>query len=330
MRAERRGVRPRKRRERFFYKVYGITVESELRLPELVEVKGPNPDATIRFGTVPEALDNVKASWADCVASRSECLISVDGVASYHIQYGHSITIERRFALSDSSRIGDIRSWLLGWVFAALLYQRGLLPLHVSAVRAPGGVWAFTGEAGEGKSTLAGYLQHRFGCELVSDDVSAFNPISAAPIIYPGPKRLKLWADALDFLELGAKIKIRDLSGTEKFQLKADDNPVYYAPKLDGLVLLEAVPNGARSDLEKLRGAEAFNACLDAIYRPLLGSCFHDPGQITKAVASLCREVPVYRFRRPRCFDTFAENVSILSELIGTPSHDRVPDYGYR
>ena len=326
-RAERRGVPPGNVREHFLYKVYGITVASELRLPELVEVKGLNPDATIRFGVVPKALDHVKASWANCIASRSECLISVDGVASYHIQYGHSITIERRFALSGASSLGDVRSWLLGWVFATLLHQRGLLPFHVSAVKAPGGVWAFTGVSGEGKSTLAGYLQHRFGCELVSDDVSALDPTDTIPIINPGPKRLKLWPDALDFLELGSNRKIQDLSGSNKFQIAVDDNYVYYPPRLDGLVSLETVPNGTSPTIERLRGAEAFNVCMSAIYRPLLGFCFNEPDPIMNAVASLCREIQVYRFRRPRSFDSFDSSISILSELLKTPIHDSLPDY---
>ena len=88
--------------------------------------------------------------------------------------------------------------FLLGAAFTVLTYQRGLLPLHASAVVQDGAVCAFSGPSGAGKSTLAATLaDQRY--PFFTDDVLLIQP-STAPdevLCYAGPKDLKLWEDAL-------------------------------------------------------------------------------------------------------------------------------------
>ena len=64
----------------------------------------------------------------------------------------------------------DVRLFLLGSVWGALALQRGLLPLHASAVGRGRTVHAFTGPPGAGKSTLAAALAAR-GYPLFTDDM---------------------------------------------------------------------------------------------------------------------------------------------------------------
>jgi len=221
---ERRGACSAEQRpgECFLYEVYGLTVKSEIELPELVTVKNRQPQVKIRFGQLPKMIDSVTEKWPWCTASDSEFRFNVKGVAGYHVARGQTITVERRLGLPQAVPTTDIRLWLLGTAFAALLHQRGLLPLHVSAVKAPTGLWAFTGNSGEGKSTLAGFLHQRFGYELVSDDVAVIDPNDTAPLIYPGPRKLKLWADALDRLNFNGYRRAQDMSNTDKYQIYLD------------------------------------------------------------------------------------------------------------
>ena len=312
----RRGTKPRSQIRRHVYRVFGFTVESEIELPELATAANTAPDVCVRFGNVPGTLVDQIGEWSWCSASRNEFAFTIDGVARYHVSQGKTITIERRLKPSEPIPASDIRLWLLGSAFGALLHQRALLPLHVSAVKAPAGIWAFTGGSGEGKSTLAGFLHKKFGWDLISDDVSVLDTKIDHVSIYPGPRKLKLWADALERLGFDDRPCLQDLSTTDKFQIYlADEQAVESAP-LAGLVILESSPADGGSAITKLNGVEAFNACLAAIYRPYMGAWFKLPHQRLAEIVNLCSSIEVYRFRRPRSLRNFRQNLGPLLDLI--------------
>lgn len=302
----------------FFYHVYGLIVVSEIELPELVKAEPQQSDVQIRFGEVPETVPNPIARWYWCSASCSEFVFTIDGVARYRVSDGRLITVDRRLGVESSVPSADIRLWLLGSAFAALTHQRGLLPLHVSAIKAPTGVWAFAGESGEGKSTLAGFLHRRRGWGLVSDDVSVSDLSSAEPVIYPGPRKLKLWADALQHLEFAACKVVRDLSSTDKFQLYMSEDEVYEPEMLKGLIVLESGDDDEAPTIKRLTGMLAFKACLEAVYRPYMASWYKLPNQRVQELATICSRIEVYRFRRPRSLNNFEHNLGPVIDLIGS------------
>jgi len=298
------------------YRVYGLVVESELEFPELLATQNEAPDMRVSFGKVPESVEHaiVKANW--CQASRLEFLMEIEGVAKYHVADGNRITVELSANSENEVRASDVRLWLLGSAFGALLHQRGMLPLHVSAVKAPTGVWAFTGPSGEGKSTLAGFLHRRFGWKLVSDDVSVIDSDCSRAIVHPGPQKLKLWADALEHLEFPGCRKVRDLSNTEKFQLYLPGDGGYKPEPLHGLVLLESASAEAAPSLERLKGTQAFSACMESIYRPYMDNWFKLPERRMHELVQLCQQVHVYRFSRPRSLENMEQNLAPLLELL--------------
>lgn len=316
--AERRGGRSMQgsASRRYLYKVYGLVVESEIELPELLPICAGQSEVTVRYGQVPDQLQDMIGDWSWCAASPSEFLLKIDSVARYHIANGNEIVVERRMGADKSVPPADIRLWLLGSAFGALLHQRGLLPLHVSAVKTPTGVWAFTGESGEGKSTLAGFLHRRHDWGLVSDDVSVVEQTDAGAVIHPGPRKLKLWADALSHLDFQGCESVRDLSSTDKFQLYLKDDRVYQPESLHSLVILESVDADVPASIERLKGMEAFNACVFAVYRPHMASWFKLPEQRLRDLVRLCKDVDVYRFRRPRSLADFESKLQPLMSLM--------------
>src|SRR4029077_3706012 len=52
----------------------------------------------------------------------------------------------------------DIEIFLFGPVWATLCHQRGLLPLHASAILTDQGITAFAGRSGAGKATVAALM----------------------------------------------------------------------------------------------------------------------------------------------------------------------------
>lgn len=86
-----------------------------------------------------------------------ELLLKVDGVANYWVKEGREIVIEP----GPAAEAGDVRVFLLGSAFGALLHQRGLPPFHAGAVAMEGKAVLLAGRSGVGKSTLAAELCRR-------------------------------------------------------------------------------------------------------------------------------------------------------------------------
>ena len=124
------------------------------------------------------------------------------------------------FAPESDASAADIPIFILGTVFGILLHQREQIVLHASAVRVNGKAVLFCGPSGAGKSTLAAALaQH--GYPLVTDDFCtiALNG-SGPPLVHPDGRQLKLWAQAIERLDLAQQRGERVRKSLEKFYVE--------------------------------------------------------------------------------------------------------------
>ena len=95
---------------KYYYKLYGLTICSELELPELTPVQNIKADVIIGFGKVPEHLPEVRGSGILFEAALNDFLFKFEGIGRYRVQYGKRITIQpEREALP-----AEIRLVLLG------------------------------------------------------------------------------------------------------------------------------------------------------------------------------------------------------------------------
>ena len=177
------------------YWLSGWRVRSAVPLPELPAwtVDDRAPDIEIELGTVPAATADWKTfSPLIHLASPDRVRLAIARVASYWVEGGRRVIVEPHLPVEAPA----IRLFLLGTVLAILCYQRGLVPLHASAVEVPGGALLMSGRSGLGKSTLAAMLVAR-GHRLIADDVCVLD-LGAGddPLIRPVLPRLKLWQDA--------------------------------------------------------------------------------------------------------------------------------------
>jgi hypothetical protein len=149
-------------------------------------------DARVRFGRTPRHLDHPTATGVLWQAKAGQFLIDVPGAARYLVGDGISITIEARPAAPPDHVARFLRTAPL----AALLYQRGVLACHASAVETPRGALLIAAESGSGKSTLAAALLLR-GCGLLADDVAPVELNGEGwPVVRPTSADLVLWPDA--------------------------------------------------------------------------------------------------------------------------------------
>ena len=159
-----------------------------------------------------------------------------------------------------------MRLFLLGSAFAALLQQRGLLPLHGCAVEVNGGAVVFVGPSGCGKSTLAGALRQR-GYRVLADDVSviSFSP-AGAPIVLAAYPQLKLWTDALKIFGKNPEDLPRVKAGLEKYGLPLKEGFATNASPLKRVYEL-SVGNSQDPEIITLKGLDKLAVLMRHTYR---------------------------------------------------------------
>lgn len=182
-----------------FYNLLGWLVRSEIALPELVPAEPALPDVTFTLGKLPDRLPGGKPiSPVLEIASDERVCLRIPQVGRYLVEGGTKVVIEPMLP-SDAP---DIRVFLFGTVLTVLCLQRGLLPLHASAIECDGQAMVFAGASGSGKSSLAAVLSTR-GYRLLADNLCTVVPDPRGqPIIFPALPQLRLWDDVMNVLAI--------------------------------------------------------------------------------------------------------------------------------
>lgn len=243
--------------QRYHYSAHGLRILSDLALPELYPLSpeqtrplettlryaqqkgGPDSGAnvSIELGRTPESLHNPSGEGVLYQAKPNQFLLKIDGIASYLVEEGKRITVQPAAQATED----EIRLFLLGSAFGALLHQRGQLVLHGSAVQTEKGAVVFCGPSGAGKSTLAAAFQKR-GYPILADDVCVIElDQSGQPHVLPGLHHVKLWADATKKLGLPIDGLRRVRPQMEKYSLPlTDPSPLEPTPLTSIYVLDKA------------------------------------------------------------------------------------------
>jgi hypothetical protein len=241
------------------YWAYGLRIDADLECPELPTRPADtgNPDVTIRLlaptAETPESLE----SGSYEVQPRLFRL-AVPGVAVYRVEEGRRIFIA---PLPDVPP-GELRLYLLGSAMGALLYQRGLFPLHGSAVETRWGAMIFVGAQGIGKSTLAAEF-HRKGYRLLSDDVCAVAATPEGLQVLPALAQFRLCEDA--YQRLGAPQDAR--FEVDKYVVPMGEGYCPHPVPLTAIHVLADQESGTPG-FEVLRGFDRVQRLLENLYRP--------------------------------------------------------------
>ncbi len=280
----------------FIYTAYGLIISSDLECPELLPApETASVDITINLGKVPELDRHATRMGENIHVGSNYFQITIDNIAHYHAANGKSITVEP----AEGANEGDVRLLLLGTVIAAVLHQRHLLPLHVSAVAVDGRAHAFTGESGAGKSTLAAVL-NRHGLPLLCDDVGVVVPDSSGTVLfYPGFPRIKLWQDALEHFGIESYSLVRDLTRANKYHLHLDDTFHRQPLPLAALYQLERNEHGESMRMEPLDLLSTTGLLISHTYRGALVRQLGDPAAHIGQCTQIAKSIRAYRYIRP-------------------------------
>jgi hypothetical protein len=245
----------------YVYTAYGLNIVSCIPCPELSLGRG-RPDVKIFYAAVPDSLVSAKLKNDWYQSTPEQILLSIDGVGRYLVTDGKEILIDRAPDAGDD----EVRLFLLGSAFGALLHQRGLLPLHGSAIEADGGCVAILGDSGLGKSALAGAFRKR-GYRVMTDDICVVRiDRGNKPIILPGYPQLKLWADAAMKLGEEPELLPRIYPNEEKRGLLFQEAFCRKPMPLHHLYVI-ATNNSREFELTTLKGMEKLTEIINNTYR---------------------------------------------------------------
>jgi hypothetical protein len=245
-------------------------------------------------------------------------LIKIADVADFEVREGRHIRVWPAAGATQK----DIEIFLFGPAWATLCHQRGMLPLHASAILTNGGITAFAGHSGAGKSTIAALLGS-FGYELVTDDILpiSFNRDSV-PEAWPYLRRLKLQRGPVDELALTPRELVSERLDKEKYFVQPKCVAHDKGSRLKRLYLLENDSIIKHPSIERITGAEAVRILIDQTYHFhfILGS-----GRFRAHLLSctqLASKIAIYRLLRPSIYCAAAELAPVISAHLENAKHD--------
>ena len=301
--------------ERVNYGLGGLRIASDIPLVGLQICRNEvHHEVVIRYGAIPEEFASSTATFRNGQFigryNGQDVLLDFPSAGRFLVRAGEEIMIDP----APSSDAGEVRAYLLGTVFGLLCHQRGITPLHASAMNVPDGCVAFVGASGAGKSTLVAALARR-GHEIISDDVCFLQLDGKGNLrVRPGIERIRLWEDtmyALDYQGPGAE---RELHGYNKYfiPVRSPRSP-FERCRLRRVYELHHAPDGA-IEVSRLHGAGTVAVLMQNIYQLGLAERLGYKPQAFIVCAAAARNVPVFRLSRPKDFHALEETIEVLED----------------
>lgn len=293
----------------YFYSAYGLTIQSEIELPELISSPAMDADVSICLGPItnsPIRTQNTPHCYQNTDAGM---YLYWQGVGTFLIQDGQDVLIDLETHL-DQDRL---RLFILGAVMGVILHQRGFLVLHASAVALEGEAVIFIGHKRWGKSTMAATL-HARGHSLIADDVVALEVQNHCPVkVQPAFPQIKLWPDAVtsigktldDLPRLGAQLEKRNHQLSVGFM--EDVLPLKH---------IYVLGQGEEIAIVSLDAQDTIQHLLQNSYVTRFGQELLQERGAThfKQLTVLAKQVPLFRLLRPAALELLPDIANLVEQ----------------
>ncbi|MHC4820710.1 MAG: hypothetical protein ACYTDX_03200 [Planctomycetota bacterium] len=239
------------------FRAYGLTLAADGDMPELEVVDSGEPDlvfsvadhapepVTTDDAWIPLSFSDVEDPWSEMRRRGEDYVVRVGGLVEFEVSSATDRVVARPLEPVEDV---TLRHLLIDHVLPSVVAHRGGIVLHGSAVAGPGGVLAFVGDSGVGKSTLASALCDR-GMPLLADDalwIRTAGGVATVEASYPG---LRIWPGSCQDRGRSADAPaMADYS--EKVRLSGGDLPGGSLPRDEGIRRIHLVePPGERVEI---------------------------------------------------------------------------------
>ncbi len=300
----------------FRYRAFGLTIASAVELPELRPGSGA-ADVTIGFSRITDAAGGQLAWKEGYHAEEQRLIVTIPAAGRFEIAGGARITIE----LAEGADRRRIRLLLLGTMFGALLMQRGILPIHGSAISFGGKAIVLTGHSGAGKSSLLAAFRQN-GATFLTDDVAAISTDSTGSAwVHPAYPQQKLWRDSAQYLGIDVGGHARVLADLDKYAIAAASGFCSAPVPLGFICELQPAPC-ADVSVQTLSGRELALCLIRHTFRRALVHAMGRDIQHFAQCTELSRRTRGLRMIRPDEGFTLDEQICQLKRHIDPISRD--------
>jgi len=288
------------------FRAYGLNINSDIHIPEFQQISVNNPDVDVTIRIKKIQLPKKAEIEGDSFKVHMGVIFRFWGhIGIFELHNGKKIYVDPAFDVDPNL----LRRFLVGTVFAVLLYQRGLFILHASTVKIENSAIAFLGNFGLGKSTTA-MAFYQAGHPIVTDDYVALNfDDNEFPLVEPGFPRLKL---SYDFLSNNNPNDKTFHSNYSKNFINVDNgfpkNPI----KLNRLFVLE---RGNDLLIEPIKRQEAFKVLLSNTFvNKLLNNS--EKRKNLLYYSRIIQNIPIKRLVIPKSLNVLVDVVKLVENDI--------------
>lgn len=294
------------------YKAFGLTISSELNLDEL-QLSEEDVDVRIIFDKIGEYIEIEAEKYGYCKVLPKKIILYIPKVAGFCITKGELIAVERHEEVDSAT----LKLFLLGSCMGAILIQRGIIPIHGSAIYYKGKGILIVGDSGAGKSSLASALIEK-GAKLLSDDVIPCKLIDDYYYAVPSMPLQKLTEQSLG-VKCFKRFTYREVPRKEPIKKKyyIDRNDFYYNNdlKIDYVVNL-MLSDSKEVVIREISGIEKLEVLLNNRYRIE----FIKDSMMSRKSFEVCARVAaqskIYILKRPREDYTVEEQIRNIENVI--------------
>lgn len=295
---------------KYYYKIYGLSVESEIEIPELIlndEVR--NIDVKILRNKISDYIKKEIVNGKTRGGSKDLIWFYKENAGIFCIKNGTEIIVE------DVDKSIDINKkfYLIEISFSFLMMQRNMVVLHGSSTVIGDKSIVAVGKCGAGKSTLVNELIKR-KYKFLADDVVAISISDNIIKSQPSYPQRRLCKDII--IRSGYDINncIRVNKKKDKYAIINKEDFVKDGTCIGSIIEIEE-HSGDSVILEKITGNEKIKLLLDNIYNAKYMEISLNDEYLTYLL-KISSNVPFYKIKRPKGKITVDEQIRIIEDIL--------------